>query len=235
MGTRSRLPSRPTPRARQLARPEPGLRHRQQTSEGDIMSATVLYMSMSLDGFIAGLNEGPDNALGDGGERLHDWALADEPRGASGIPGRPSGVNGQVYDEMMSTGAVVAGRGTFEPAGGRGGDPHHSGPIFILTRHDPDDLRQWPLVTYVNDVTSAMTQAKEAADYKNVLVHGAGTAQLALAAGVLDELEIHLIPVLFGQGRRLFEGLAADHIELERTRILEGEDGVTHLHYRVQR
>ena len=199
------------------------------------MSATVLYMSMSLDGFIAGPNEGPDNGLGDGGERLHDWALADEPRGASGIPGHPSGVNGQVYDEMMSTGAVVAGRGTFEPAGGWGGDHHDGVPILILTRHDPDDMRQWPLVTYVNDVTSAMTQAKEAAGDKNVLVHGAGTAQLALAAGVLDELEIHLIPVLFGQGRRLFEGLAAEQIELERTRILEGENGVTHTHYRVRR
>jgi dihydrofolate reductase len=198
------------------------------------VSATVLYMSMSLDGFIAGPNEGPDNGLGDGGERLHDWVLADEPRGASGIPGRPAGVNGQVYDEMMSTGAVVAGRGTFEPAGGWGGDHHDGVPIFILTRHDPDDMRQWQLVTYVNDVTSAMTQAKEAAGDKNVLVHGAGTAQLALAAGVLDELEIHLIPVLFGQGRRLFEGLAAEHIELERTRILEGEGSVTHLHYRVQ-
>jgi dihydrofolate reductase len=199
------------------------------------VSATVLYMSISLDGFIAGPNEGPDNGLGDGGERLHDWALADKPRGASGIPGRPSGVNGQVCDEMMSTGAVVAGRGTFEPAGGWGGDHHDGVPIFILTRHDPEDMRHWPLVTYVNDVTSAMTQAKEAAGDKNVLVHGAGTAQLALAAGVLDELEIHLIPVLFGQGRRLFEGLAAEHIELERTRILEGEDGVTHMHYRVQR
>jgi dihydrofolate reductase len=199
------------------------------------VSATVLYMSMSLDGFIAGPNEGPDNGLGDGGERLHDWALAGEPRGTSGIPGRPSGVNGQVYDEMMSTGAVVAGRGTFEPADGWGGDHHDGVPIFILTRHEPDDLKQWPLVTYVNDVTSAMTQAKEAAGDKNVLVHGAGTAQLALAAGVLDELEIHLIPVLFGQGRRLFEGLAAEQIELERTRILEGENGVTHTHYRVRR
>ena len=67
------------------------------------------------------------------------------------------------------------------------------------------------------------------------LVHGAGTAQLALAAGVLDELEIHLIPVLFGQGRRLFDNLRPEHIELERTRILEGEAGVTHVHYRVQR
>ena len=86
----------------------------------------------------------------------------------------------------------------------------------------------------MNDVTSAMTQAKEAAGDKNVLVHGAATAQLALAAGVLDELELHVIPVLFGQGRRLFEGLAAEQIELDRTRILEGEGGVIHMHYRVR-
>jgi dihydrofolate reductase len=87
----------------------------------------------------------------------------------------------------------------------------------------------------VNDVTTAMARAKKAAGEKNVLVHGAGTAQLALAAGVLDELELHVIPVLFGQGRRLFEGLAAEQIELQRTRILDGEAGVTHLHYRVER
>jgi dihydrofolate reductase len=199
------------------------------------VSVTVLYMSISLDGFIAGPNEGPDNGLGDGGERLHDWALVDEPRDASGIPGRPSGVNGRVFDEMMYTGAVVAGRGTFEPAGGWGGDHHDGVPIFILTSLDPDDMKQWPLVTYVNDISSAMTQAKEAAGDKNVLVHGAGTTQLALAAGVLDEIELHVIPVLFGQGRRLFEGLDAQRIELERTRILEGENGVTHMHYRVKR
>jgi dihydrofolate reductase len=80
-----------------------------------------------------------------------------------------------------------------------------------------------------------MTQAKEAAGDNNVLVHGAGTARLVLAAGVLDELELHVIPVLLGQGRRLFDHLSPEHIELERTRILEGEAGVTHLHYRVQR
>jgi dihydrofolate reductase len=88
---------------------------------------------------------------------------------------------------------------------------------------------------YVRDITTAMTDAKEAAGDKDVLVHGAWIAQLALAAGVLDEIEIHVIPVLFGQGRRLFEGLAAEQIELQRTRILEGEGGVTHLHYRVVR
>jgi dihydrofolate reductase len=92
-----------------------------------------------------------------------------------------------------------------------------------------------PLVTYVNDVATAMAQAKDAAGDRNVLVHGAGTAQLALAAGVLDELEIHLVSVLLGQGRRLFDGLGPNHIELQRTRTLEGEDGVTHVHYRIGR
>jgi dihydrofolate reductase len=191
-------------------------------------------MSMSLDGFIAGPNEGPDNGLGDGGHRLHEWAFTGADADHKEV-GRPAGVNGEVWDEMMATGAIVAGRGTFEPAGGWGGDHHDGVPIWVLSRREPGiDVGQWPLVTYVNDVTSAMTQAKEAAGDKNVLVHGAATAQLALAAGVLDEIELHVIPVLFGQGRRLFEGLAPEQIELERTRILEGEGGVTHMHYRVQ-
>ncbi|HEV7564224.1 MAG TPA: dihydrofolate reductase family protein, partial [Solirubrobacterales bacterium] len=87
---------------------------------------------------------------------------------------------------------------------------------------------------YVSDVGTAMARAKEAAGEKDVLVHGAGTAQLALAAGVLDEIQIHLIPVLFGQGRRLFDHLAADQLELELTRIVDGP-GATHLRYRVCR
>jgi dihydrofolate reductase len=197
------------------------------------MSATVLYMSISLDGFIAGPNERVDNGLGDGGERLHDWltgALTDPKE----VLAR-SRVNGQIVDEFMSTGAVVAGRGTVEPAGYWGGDHHDGVPIFIVTRRDTADLKHWPLVTYVNDISTAMTGAKEAAGEKNVLVHGAGITQLALAAGVLDEIELTVIPVLFGQGRRLFEGLAAEQIELQRTRILEGENGVTHMHYRIQR
>jgi dihydrofolate reductase len=149
---------------------------------------------------------------------------------------RSGGVNGQIVDEFMSTGAVVAGRGTFEPAGGWDGDHHDGVPIFIVARDEPGiDTSQWPLVTYVGDVASAMTQAKEAAAGRNVLVHGAGVARLALLAGVLDELELHVVPVLFGQGRRLFDGLPAEQIELECTRILEGENGVTHMHYRVRR
>jgi dihydrofolate reductase len=200
------------------------------------VAATVLYMSMSLDGFIAGPNEGPGNGLGDGGHRLHEWVPMGDDAGPQDLAGRLGGVNGQVVDEFMSTGAVVAGRGTFELAGGWGGDHHDGVPIWIFSRREPGiDVSQWPLVIYVDDVRTAMSEAKQAAGDKNVLVHGAATAQLALAAGVLDELEIHVIPVLFGQGRRLFEGLAAEQIELERTRILEGEGGVTHMHYRVRR
>jgi len=198
------------------------------------MSSTVLYMSMSLDGFIAGPNESVDNGLGDGGERLHDWVFSDgassEP---SGMPGRPAGANGEVFDEMMSTGAVVCGRGTIEPAGFWGGDHHGGVPIFVLSRSEPGpEAEKWPLVTYVGEVETAMARAKQAAGEKNVLVHGAGTAQLALAAGLLDELQIHLVPVLLGEGRRLFEHLGADHVELEPLGVVEGA-GVTHIRYRV--
>jgi dihydrofolate reductase len=198
------------------------------------VSASVLYMSMSLDGFIAGPNERLDNGLGDGGHRLHEWAL---PGAGSSHKDMSDfrGVNGQVVAEFMATGAVVAGRGTFEPAGGWGGDHHNGVPIWVLSRHEPGiDVTEWPLVTYVDDVTTAMTEAKRAAGERNVLVHGAGVAQLALAAGVLDELELHVVPVPFGQGRRLFDNLSAEQIELERIRVLEGE-GVTHVHYRVRR
>src|SRR5215210_2750730 len=114
--------------------------------KGAAMSATVLDMSISLDGFIAGPNERPDNGLGDGGERLHHWLFVGGSSDSSGVPGRPSGVNGQVYDESMATGAVVAGRGTFEPAAGWGGDHHDGVPIFIFSSEEPGiDIRQWPL------------------------------------------------------------------------------------------
>jgi dihydrofolate reductase len=189
------------------------------------MASTVLYMSMSLDGMIAGPNETPDNGLGDGGERLHDWAFPGE-----------GGANRQIYDEFMSTGAVVAGPGTFEPAGGWGGNHHDGVPIHVVCRHPaPAWTAEWPLVHYTSDLDAAMRDAKEAAGDKPVLVHGAGTAQRAITAGILDELEIHLIPVLLGEGRRLFEHLGIQQRELERVRVLEGAGGVTHLRYRIRR
>jgi len=186
------------------------------------VSATVLYMSISVDGFIAGPNETVGNPLGDAGMRLHEWNFTGGP-----------GADGTVYDEFMATGAVVAGRGTAEPARYWGGDHHDGVPIFILSRTATES--EWPLVAYVDDITAVMTRAREAASGRNVMVHGAGVTQLALAAGVLDEIELHVIPVLLGQGRRLFDNLAPEHVELERTRVLEGEGGVTHMHYRVRR
>ena len=182
------------------------------------MSSTVLYMSMSLDGFVAG----PDESV----ERLHEWVF----------PVAEDGANRQIYDEFMSTGAVVAGRGTFEPAGGWEGNHHDGVPIYILSRNPaPAWAAPWPAVHYVSDIEAAMRDAKRAAGDKNVLVHGASIAQRALTAGLLDELEIHLIPVLMGDGRRLFEHLGVGQRELERERVLEGAGGVTHLRYRVRR
>src|SRR4029453_591103 len=134
-------------------------------------------MSMSLDGFIAGPNEGPDNGLGDGGLRLHEWFMTGGEVDLEAIR-RSDSVNGKIVDEFMATGATVAGRGTFEPAGGWGGDHHDGVPIFILSRHEPPaDISGWPLVTYVSDVETAMSRAKEAAGDKNVLGHGGGARQ----------------------------------------------------------
>lgn len=201
------------------------------------MSSTVLYMSMSLDGFITGPNVSPENGLGDGGERLHEWVFPGAEGGDfDAAVARLTGVNRQLYDEFMSTGAVVAGRGTFEPAGGWNGDHHDGVPIFILSRHPaPDWVRKWPNVTYSSDLAAIMRDAKAAAGDKNVLVHGAGIATRAIPAGLLDELQIHLVPVLFGDGRPLFEHLGLTQRELQRISVREGEGGMVHLRYRITR
>jgi dihydrofolate reductase len=189
------------------------------------MSSSVLYMSMSLDGFITGPDDDVGQGLGSGGERLHDW-LGD---GAAGF--RPSGPSGEIFDELMATGAVLVGRRTFDLAGRWNGD-HHGVPIFVPTRGEPPaPASGW--VNYVIDgIESAMRQARQAAGDADILVHGAELAQSCLRAGVLDELEIHLIAVLLGEGRRLFEQLGPEHVELELTRVVDAP-GVTHLRYRV--
>jgi dihydrofolate reductase len=138
-----------------------------------------------------------------------------------------------LIDELMSTGAVVAGRGTVEPAGWWEGDHHDGVPVFILTRtRTPEDVAQWPLITVLDDVTEAITRAKEAAGDRDVLVHGVGCAQAALSAGVLDEVQLHLVPTILGEGRRLFEGIGPEPHEFELTQTIQAP-GVTHLRYRV--
>jgi dihydrofolate reductase len=188
------------------------------------MGKSILYMSMSLDGFIAGPGDGPGNGLGIGGSRLHEWL--GEP--VSGYPHfDPPGLSGQVVKEELATGAVVTGRKTFDYAGHWGGD-HHGVPIFVATRGAPPAPHSgW--VRYVPDAARAMREAKAAAGEKDVMVHGADLAQSLLREGLLDELEIQLIPVVLGDGRRLF---GADRIELEPTRVLDAP-GVTHVRYRV--
>jgi dihydrofolate reductase len=189
-----------------------------------------LYMSMSLDGFIAGPDDGPGRGLGVDGELLHAW-LSD-----GGIdPGshRPGGVgaNTRVFDEMMATRAVITGRRTFDHAGAWGGDHHDGVAVFVLTGSVPDEAPAGP-VRYVTDVRECVALAKDAAAGGDVMMHGASAAQAVLAAGLLDEVEVHLVPILLGRGRRLFDGLPPGHVKLELLRSLEGQ-GVLHLRYRV--
>ena len=193
------------------------------------MSTSVLYMSMSLDGYIAGPNDDFDNPFGDGGQRLHDWFVAPD-----GEFFRPPGPAGELMDEWNATGAVVVGRRLAEYVDHWGGD-HHGVPIFVPSHRPPGpSAAGYPLVTYVTDgIASAMAQAKAAAGDRNVMVHGAYTAQRALEAGVLDELQIHQIPVLFGGGRRMFE-LLPSRLELEIVRVIDTPEA-THIRYRVRR
>jgi dihydrofolate reductase len=186
-------------------------------------------MSMSLDGFIAGPNDEPHNPGGDGFVRLHDWLYT------NGEFGRPPGAAGAVFDEMAASGALLAGRRTAEQVDHWGGDHHDGVRIFVVSHRPPDAaVGNYPLVTYVTDgIVNAMTQAKAAAGERSVAVHGAYTAQRALEAGVLDELQIHQIPVLFGRGRRLFEELPS-RVELEVVRVID-TPAATHIRYRVRR
>ena len=194
------------------------------------MSKVVLYMSMSVDGFITGPDDGPDHGLGVGGERLHDWL---RPGGVDPRSYRPTDDAGAtVFDELMATGAVITGRRTFEFAGGWAGDHHDGVPIFVLTRATPPEPPPGA-ARYVTDIASGVAEAKAAAGDRDVLLHGAATAQECLRAGLLDEMELQLVPVLLGQGRRLFDDLPPDHVELDLLRALDGP-GVQHLRYRVR-
>jgi dihydrofolate reductase len=186
-------------------------------------------MSMSLDGYIAGPNDEPGNPGGDRFMRLHEWFVAPD-----GEFFRPPAPVGDLIDEANATGAVLAGRRTVEQVDHWKGN-HHGVPIFVPSHRPPGpSVANYPLVTYVTDgIESAMAQAKAAAGGRNVLVHGAYTAQRALEAGVLDELQIHQIPVLFGEGRRLFDTLPS-RIELEVLRVIDTPQA-THIRYRVRR
>src|SRR5262245_29563530 len=185
------------------------------------MGHVVIDMSMSLDGYIAAPNDTPGQGLGEDGMRLHDWAFDD-----------PS-VFEKVYGDITAnTGAVIMGRRSYDNSiqewGGKG--PIEDVPCFVVT-HRPFDVPD-PIFTVVTDgIEAALAEAREAAGDKEIGIMGANLDQQYLAAGLVDRIRIHLIDVLLGGGRRLFEALP-ERVELERTGLDE-TGGVTHLTYRV--
>ena len=207
-----------------------------------------LDISMSLDGFVAGPSQTLEQPLGEGGEGLHEWVfrLASwrEPHGLSG--GDAEAVDNEVVAEgLRATGAVVMGRRMFSGGEGPwaddtnadgwwGDDPPFHVPVFVLTHHARETVIKegGTSFTFVTEgVEAALEQARAAAGDKGVsLAGGANVVQEYLQAGLLDELQIHLVPVFLGGGVRLFDGL--EPIELETMRVIES-DAVTHLKYRV--
>jgi dihydrofolate reductase len=200
------------------------------------MTEVFLTMAMSLDGFIAGPNDNAENPAGTNGMRLMNWLGGEPSPDAKGVNAfRPTHPNSQlVFDEAMATGAVITGKRTGDFAGYWAGDHHNGVPIFVPT-HQPPAKNPYQRVHYVTDgIASCVEQAKQAAGHRNVMMHGAYTGQEALKAGVLDLIDIQLRPVLLGRGRRLFERLPSEHIELDLVRTLE-DPGVLHLRYAVRK
>ncbi|MBM6401955.1 dihydrofolate reductase family protein [Phycicoccus sonneratiae] len=190
------------------------------------MNAIRLDMTMSLDGFCAGPDDRPGQEMGRGGFRLFDWL--DDRDGP--------GPDGEVYAESVATGAIISGRRTFELAGRWGGDHHDGVPILVLTHHVDEGDVPPGTARFDTDVAECAAEAREGAGDRDVMVHGAGAARALIRAGELDEVQVHVVPVLLGAGRRLFDGLddLAGPVELEPPRVVQGRE-VTHLRYRVRR
>jgi dihydrofolate reductase len=196
-------------------------------------------LTMSLDGFIAGPNDGPASPLGEGGERLFAWYSSGDTDYR--LPGtemvfRISPASAELLREAHGTmGAFVTGRRTFDITNGWGGRPPLGVPTFVVTHTLPEEwIYEGSPFTFVTDgVESAVEQARAVAgDKKNVAVGAASIAQQCIRAGLLDEIHVDLVPVLLGGGVGLFEHLGPEPIELESTRVTEAP-GVTHLTFRA--
>jgi dihydrofolate reductase len=197
----------------------------------------VFDITMSLDGFIAGPNDGPELGLGEGGERLHEWVFGLASwRERHGLSGGTFDENAEVLDEAFrDTGAIILGKRMFDNAKGWGDDPPFDVPVFVLTHTAREKLTKGKTTfSFVTDgIESALEQARAAAGDKNVNIGGgANTGQQYLQAGLLDEMQIHIVPLLLGGGIRLFGDLGDEQIALETTRVIDTPD-VTHLRFRV--
>jgi dihydrofolate reductase len=215
------------------------------------VAKVICDISVSLDGFVAGRNPTPEEPLGSGGELLHEWAVRLRSwRERHGLEGGETGMDSDVLEESMAgSGAVVMGRLMFSGGEGPweddpnadgwwGDDPPFHAPVFVLTHHAREPLvkQGGTTFTFVTDgIESAVEQARAAAGEKDVLVAGgAAVVQQSLAAGLLDELQLHVAPVLLGGGTRLLDHGGAEPIELELARVLDSP-AVAHLRYRVPR
>ena len=201
------------------------------------MGKVVFNMTVSLDGFVAGPNDGPDNGLGDGGDALFKWYFSGDteiPISDGNMVLKVSPQSAELLKEALATyGAGVWGRRTFDIARAWGGHPPGS-PAFIVTHTVPQEwVYKGSPFTFVTDgVESAIGQAKQAAGEKDVVVCTASILQQCLNLRLMDEIHIDVAPLLLGKGVRLFDHLGAAPIELERTRVIDAP-GVTHLRFRV--
>jgi dihydrofolate reductase len=199
----------------------------------------AMGLTMSLDGLIAGPNDGPGQPLGEGGMRLFEWYSSgdtDYEMPGTDMVFRVSPQSAELLREAHSRmGAFVTGRRTFDITNGWGGRPPLGVPAFVVTHTVPQEwVYEGSPFTFVTDgVESAVEQAKAVAGDKDVAVGAASIAQQCIRAGLLDEVHIDLVPVLLGSGVRLFDHLEGQ-VELERTRVVEAP-GVTHMTFRVVR
>jgi len=202
------------------------------------MTQIFTALSASLDGFIAGPDDGPQQPLGKGGMRLFDWYSDGDTPSRYYESFKLSAASAAVFDAMAGrVGAVISGRRTYDIVDGWGGDgPLPGAPLFVLTHDVPEHVPQGKSTyTFVTDgIESAIEQAHTAAGGKDVSLMGAAAVQQALRAGLLDEIEIHLIPVLLGGGVRLLDHLGDDPVQLARIEVVDAP-GVTHLRYSVIR
>jgi len=211
------------------------------------MSKVRVHIATSLDGYVAGPDQSEENPLGEGGEALHEWAFDlkawREPHGREG--GEVNASSPIVEEANRGVGAEIMGRGKFGPPGGGpwgddpwqgwwGEDPPFHKPVFVLTHHErePLTLSDTTFTFVTAGIESALAQAREAAGENDVFIGGgAETINQYLAAGVVDEIELNVVPILLGGGEPLFAGVGPD-LKLEQLRAVEAP-GVAHLKYRV--
>ena len=203
-----------------------------QDKEERRMTKLTAGITTSLDGYIAGPNDGPGRGLGDGGERLHYWVFGGPWTYEGGARGEPTGADKELLDEASArAGAVIGGRNTYEAAGAWGGQNPFGVPFFVVTHH-PEDAPADAGFTFVDSLDGAIAQAREAAGDKDVsIMGGADLIRQALRSGQVEELSISVAPVVLGGGKRLFDDFDQT-LNLEPLRVLQSPFA-THISYRV--